>query len=117
MKPKTKTINVPIFDRHVHFIYGADSHKKLTKAIRKLNIDTRFDREVSKTLGFCSQDGPIVVSVRSDALMHDTVPHECYHCAMRILRDAGVELFDEEIVAYLLSYLCDQFIHFATENQ
>lgn len=49
---------------------------------------------------------------------YETVSHEAYHLTRRVLEHVGVDhSADEEVVAYLMGYLCDKLCKFYLEDK
>lgn len=49
---------------------------------------------------------------------YDTISHESYHIAVRVLHRAGIDPnADEETMAYLLGYICNILMKFYLEDK
>lgn len=108
-------VKFPVFDYTVHFV----ETDNFDLAIQQLKLKSHAVGELTEAATWNGSEGcESYIFVHKTHQPISTIVHECWHAVFRMLSFRGLNMMDEENVAYHLDYLVKQAMSFyGKENQ
>lgn len=107
-KDRVKSWHFPVFNNYEIKVVSSNDVKRAVKKFEHTRSVSDEDVEDTLALHFWVKDEDISYVFIPHKVKISAVVHECYHAIRRMLNVFGVDVDDNEIVAYHLGYLVQQ---------